>query len=172
MAFWAHSSQTGHAICPIFAMETATMFYYYNYLVYMLAKIWFGQFWQFFVIFRGSRRPKIRFSALFSQTLHSICPIFTIWKLQLCSITILPCACAGKNLVRPILAIFRQFQGVTSSKNQVFGLFLPNASFDLPDFHYGNCNYVLLLYLPIVNVLAKIWFGQFWSFSGGHVVQK
>ena len=48
IAFWAHFSQTGHDICPIFAMETVIMFYYYNYLVYMLAKIWFGQIWPFF----------------------------------------------------------------------------------------------------------------------------
>ena len=47
MAFWAHFTQTGHEICPIFAMETAIMFYYYNYPMYMLAKIWFGQFSSF-----------------------------------------------------------------------------------------------------------------------------
>ena len=51
MAFWAHFSKTGHEICLIFPIETSTMLYYYNYLLYMLSKICFGQFWPFFVIF-------------------------------------------------------------------------------------------------------------------------
>ena len=46
------------------------------------------------------------------------------------------------------------------TKFSFFGLFLPNALLDLPDFSYG-----LLIELP--NVYAgKIWFGKF---SGGHL---
>ena len=59
MASLANFSQTLQYICPIFTMETAIIFYYYTYLVHVLAKIWFGQFWLFFIIFRGSRRPKM-----------------------------------------------------------------------------------------------------------------
>jgi hypothetical protein len=81
MAFWAHFDQTGHDICPILAMETSLMFYYYNYLLYVLTKIWFGQFWPFFVIFGPKFCPfgrKMAFWAHFGQTGHESCPIFAM----------------------------------------------------------------------------------------------
>ena len=69
-----------------------------------------------------------------------------------------------KNLVLAILAILCQNLAILA-KNGLFDTFLPNASLVLSGFHYGNCNYGILLELPSVDA-GKIFFCNFFFFFG------
>ena len=115
----------------------------------MLAKILFRQCLPF-CHFQGVILSKNEVFGPFVPNASLDLPDFHYEKCNYVLLLYLPSTCAGKNLVMLILAIFYHFQGVMSSKNQVFGPFFPNASLDLPDFHYGKCNYGLLLELPII----------------------
>ena len=133
------------------------MFYYYNYLVYMLAKIWFGQIWPFLVprslLRKGTykfmsvcpsvplfqRKPLVRFGLFFAQSCRS-----EIRRNERTRFFV-------ENSRFRHFGHFRSKFGHFGPKNCHFDPFLPNASLVLSGFHYGNCYYAILQELPSVD---------------------